>query len=287
MVFTALVACAKGSGSVGGANSCAGIKVGDPVDVNGDGKDDGLATDKNGDGVVDSLDLDGDGTPDALLPCAHVHVVDDAGAVTGGDAASVGGNGNHPSVDAGHVVSPPEQDSGSEDAGPALDIELPIAKVTCGSSTCEIRDRKVCCESWTDQGFGTDSMCIVLDDCTKDGPLDPTGIYWSAVGSPRAVVSLCDGMEDCSANEVCCYIKQGMPTGLGPPWTGPGAGRQCLSYDDCTASGAANGIPTGVASCNDDKDCVQFKGTTCQPEQDNSVTTGDGVKARPHFKVCR
>ncbi len=65
----ALVGCSEGEGGkVVGGNGSRPIKIGDPVDVNGDGKPDGVAVDSNGDGVPDSVDLDGDGKGDVGLP---------------------------------------------------------------------------------------------------------------------------------------------------------------------------------------------------------------------------
>jgi hypothetical protein len=286
MVLATLVACGKGAGSNGST-----IKIGDRVDINGDGVLDGTAIDQDGDGVADSVDLDGDGLPDALLPGVSPPVRRDA-AAGDGDLVPGDGDGDHISRDAGgdgDTGQPLDAGGGKVDAGPPLVIEIPLAKVPCGSSICEIKNDNVCCESWTAAGgFGTKSMCITDDACVLSG-INDQGLYAEAVTEPRAVTSRCDGAEDCGANEVCCYVRRGMPLSdfLGPPWTGPGAGRQCLSYDDCTADGAASGVPTGIASCNDDKDCKQFKGTTCQSEQDNTATTGKNVKARPTFKVCR
>jgi hypothetical protein len=42
-----------------------------------------------------------------------------------------------------------------------------------------------------------------------------------------------------------------------------------------------------VLACNDDGDCPDRKDTSCQPEQDGSITAGKGIKARPYVKVCR
>src|SRR4051812_47773839 len=101
-VLTALAACASSEpGQSGGTE----IKVGDPVDINGDGKLDGLATDSNSDGVADSVDLDGDGLPDALLPGVTPPGLGDAAA---------GGDGDDDGIDSG-VIQPGDGDQGDGD----------------------------------------------------------------------------------------------------------------------------------------------------------------------------
>jgi hypothetical protein len=285
LLLTLLASCAAEGAS-------GGLKVGDPVDINGDGVDDGLATDSNGDGVADSVDLDGDGTPDARLPWLNGPDPAGDGDGDGDDAGGGDGDGDGPGDGDGDGDAPSKPDGGAP-----LDIPIPLAKVPCGASECEIREDNLCCESWTlNGGFGTaKSMCITEDACVSIPTLtDPfeAGLY-SYIGAftTRAVVSLCDGAEDCKSEQVCCYVRQGTPIPESiadpPVWIGPGAGRQCMLPADCTNFASANGVPTGFASCNDQADCALIPGTSCQPELDASATTGKAGKGRAGFKVCR
>jgi hypothetical protein len=279
-LLTALAACATEDGAQ------PRVRVGDPVDVNNDGEYDGIATDLNGDGIADSVDLDGDGVPDGLLPGV---VLGDAGSGGDGDGDGDGDPGDGDG-DPGDGDGDPGDGDGDGDGDAPPVIEIPVAEVPCGADTCAVRDGNVCCESWTGQGFGDLSECILEDACVSSG-LGEEGRYseTDTLGSPRAVVSMCDGAEDCFHGQVCCYVMRGVPLSefLGPPWVGPGAGRQCMLLADCTAEGSAGGVPTGLASCNDDDDCAMVEGTSCQPELDNTASTGKNVKARKDFKVCR
>src|SRR4029077_4373371 len=72
------------------------VAVGDPIDVNGDGTNDGEAVDTNGDGIPDGVDTDGDGDVDAPLPGNTIPVArvaaapmptSDAGVLIPSDAA--------------------------------------------------------------------------------------------------------------------------------------------------------------------------------------------------------
>ncbi len=262
------------------------IKVGDPVDINNDGKFDGIAVDRDNDGIADSVDLDGDGIPDALLPgFGPKPSSPDAGNAGDGDGWPFPGDGDQEPGDG-------DQEPGDGDDDEPLEIDLFIADVPCGGSICQSIGNKLCCESWKRAGFGKDSMCIPEDECSLTS-LGGKGKYWLAEPIPgldpeRAVMSRCDGAEDCRPEHICCYVRQGMPLGFSPPnWEGPGAGRQCMAADTCRGEGTPSGVPTGLFSCNDDVDCLKAPGTTCKPEQDNSPTTGKNVKARPGFMVCR
>lgn len=277
-----LAACASES-----QNGPKTLKVGDAVDINNDGELDGVAIDTDGDGIPDSVDLDGDGTPDGLLP--------GFGPKPGNGATPDGGepgdDGEWPTGDGDGDSQGGDGDNGEED--PPLVIELPTAKVPCGDSICEGSNNKVCCQSWKRAGFGSKSSCIPEGECAR-ATLDSMALYYTAeapllgINDPdRAVVSRCDGTEDCAASQVCCYVRLGMPVGFPPNWTGPGAGRQCMPVEDCSNTAAASGLPTGVLACNDEIDCRKAPGTKCLPEQDNSATTGANVKARAGFLVCR
>lgn len=56
------------SGNPGEGSEPPSVQVGDPVDVDGDGKPDGRAVDSNADGEADGVDFDGDGAADVPLP---------------------------------------------------------------------------------------------------------------------------------------------------------------------------------------------------------------------------
>jgi hypothetical protein len=288
LVLAAVWGCA--SEEKPGADASTTVRVGDWVDINGDGYLDGVAVDGDGDGIPDGVDLDGDGIADALLPG---YPPPRSGNQTPGD----GDGGSRPGDGDGDGDGDSRPGDGDGDDEPLV-IEIPVARVPCGAAVCEIRHSNVCCDYWTRAGFGNVPMCITEDACILSDPLriSDDGLYVEVEGlltgfdPKRAVVSRCDGAEDCGAGQICCYVRQGAPIAesFNPPvWVGPGAGRQCMSAEDCTAVGAANGVPTGVASCNDDRDCEKFAGTRCQPEQDNSATTGKNVIARAGHMVCR
>src|SRR5689334_14906042 len=63
------------------------IEVGDPVDLDGDGKLDGEAVDTNGDGIPDGVDTNGDGSADAPLPSTSNGNLDAGMTSVGGDDA--------------------------------------------------------------------------------------------------------------------------------------------------------------------------------------------------------
>lgn len=297
-VLAAVWGCAEDGTSTTRDPATGGPRVGQWVDINGDGFVDGVAVDLDGDGVPDAVDLDGDGTADALLPGVTPPSTD-AGPTRPGNAGDGDGDGDgDPGPGNGNGSGNGDGDGdGDGDQAPPLVIEIPIASVPCGASACEIRNGNVCCDYWQRAGFGNVPMCIHEDDCLLTGPLDDKGLYtqsedplWSGLDPKRAVVSRCDGAEDCAAGQVCCYVREGMPLPdglLSTVWVGPGAGRQCMDAEACLAIAATNGVPTGVLSCNDDDDCRKADGTRCLPEQDNSPTTGKNVKARPDYKVCR
>jgi hypothetical protein len=287
LLSAGLAACGGDTGSSGRF-----VRVGDEVDFDGDGKPDGIAHDQDGDGIADSVDLDRDGTPDVLLPGAQPPDDGDGASADGVDADGAGGDGQAPPDGADQDGEDEDGDAADGDDDPPLVIDIPLAKVACGASSCDIRDGNVCCESWTTSGFGSESMCIEEPACVRSSIIDE-GLYpeyYDPFDANRAVVSRCDGAEDCGAGQICCYVRQGVPIpeSLGSfNWVGPGAGRQCMFVEDCIAVAAANGVPTGLVSCNDDDDCAKLDGKSCQPEQNNSASTGKDVMARDGFKVCR
>jgi hypothetical protein len=293
-----LLAPALGTGC-GGSGQEGVIKPGDVLDINNDGFPDGKAVDSDGDGNADSIDLDGDGIGDGrfpwLPPLSNEQEMD--GGSTEGDGDT--GDGDDDTGD-GDDDTPGD---GDDDTPGDLDITIPLAKVPCGKSECAIRDDKICCGGW-DPGTGflpngssvVEEMCVTDDACfwtpNAEEGFDDEGLYSMTlggplVGKPRGVSSSCDGSEDCKETQVCCYVRVGVPMGSPDAWTGPGAGRQCMDLKNCMDVGTANGVPTGVVSCNDDGDCAMVAGTKCQPEQDNTATTGANVKARANYKVCR
>jgi hypothetical protein len=277
-----IAACSSGDGQNGV------IKPGDALDINNDGTLDGLAVDSDGDGFADSLDLDGDGQGDGRFPWLP--------PLTDGemDGGSTGGDGD--TGDGDRNTGDGDGPTGDGDDNPSeLDIVIPLAKVPCGNSECAIRDDKLCCGGWDPSTGFTAEMCLTDDACfwtpNAEEGFDDEGLYSMTIGGalvkPRGVTSACDGAEDCKPGQVCCYVRIGVPLGSPDNWTGPGAGRQCMDVDNCMDVGTANGVPTGVLSCNDDGDCALAAGTTCQPEMNNTATTGANVKARANYKVCR
>jgi hypothetical protein len=184
----------------------------------------------------------------------------------------------------------PDAGATSDSGSPVL--TLPTSSVACGASTCDGLS-KVCCESWSAGiGFSNQQMCATRDACRQAFPFDIFN-----PDSNRVVTHSCDGNEDCSAGQVCCFYAEGRPIcdALDPATclanlTGPGGSRICAEETACKQDALqfiAEGLPLGVLSCNDNGDCQVRPGTTCQPEQDNTVTTGKGVVARSYVKVCR
>lgn len=183
--------------------------------------------------------------------------------------------------------------SGDKDAAPALVLEIPQSIVECGGSPCNTLDN-VCCESWSKgMGFTGAQVCTTREACEKK--------YGRSGEQNRAVEHECDDKEDCSGGQVCCFYAYGQPLcELGDilmcvaKMTGPGGSRICADNDKCQICSSQDtcgfiglGAPIGVLSCSDDGDCADRPGTSCQPEEDNSATTGQGIKARSYIKVCR
>jgi hypothetical protein len=197
-------------------------------------------------------------------------------------------------------VAPPE--AGAPDATapaakpdaarPILVLDIPKASVPCGGMACDTSVDQVCCESWSvGTGFGSSQSCLTRMDCNRR--------YRRNGEQERAIPHECDGKEDCSGGQVCCMVADGMPLcdfadALNGECTskvyGPGGSGICADNDLCKLGSTqliALGVPLGVLACNDDSDCADRQGTKCQPEPDNSMTTGRGVKGRMHVKVCQ
>lgn len=221
-----------------------------------------------------------------------------SGATAGGTAGAMAGGGTAgtPSGVAGGATggampggTQPAPDAGAAvDSGPPV-LTLPGASVPCGGSACDTLVN-VCCESWSTTGFGMQQSCIKRDACNRMYSRDDPAMN-------RVVPHACDGKEDCATGQACCFIADGRPIcdfadilECNAKVTGPGGGRICAEPASCMLGALVfigEGVPLGVLSCNDDGDCQARAGTTCQPEQDNTVTTGKGVMARNYVKVCR
>jgi hypothetical protein len=212
-----------------------------------------------------------------------------SGGTTGGmPTGTMGGSGSAGGATGG---AEPAQDAGAtQDSGrPKPILTVPTSSVPCGGNPCDTL-ANVCCESWSTTGFGTEQSCIPRMECNRKYSRDD-------LASNRVVPHACDGMEDCPAGQACCFIADGLPLcdfenilECNAKVYGPGGGRICADADKCVIGGIefiGEGVPLGVLSCNDDADCQPRAGTSCQPEQDNTITTGRGVKARSYIKVCR
>lgn len=177
-------------------------------------------------------------------------------------------------------------------ARPILILEIPKASVPCGGTACDTSVDKVCCESWSvGTGFGASQSCLTRMECNQR--------YRRNGEQERAIPHECDGKEDCSGGQVCCMVADGQPLcDFGDALNGecnskvygPGGSGICADNNLCKLGSTqliALGVPLGVLACNDDSDCADRQGTKCQPEPENSMTTGRGVKGRPHVKVCQ
>jgi hypothetical protein len=190
------------------------------------------------------------------------------------------GDGDDPSEEG--VIGYDPGDAGAMGDGGSVVIEIPVRKIMCGSSECQTTDNRVCCESWSKAtGFDKEPMCIAEATCTQT-----YNQYTGDTG--RAVLSVCEGAEDCPVGQVCCFYTTGMPVFeslIDFTRVGPGAGRSCMTLADCN-SDTLGGDPVGLVACSKDEDC-SAAGGTCQPELAASVTTGKNGKPRPNVKVCR
>jgi hypothetical protein len=240
-------------------------------------------TDSTNSAAPDSSVTASNPVADAATNIAPAANTADAGASSGADAAVT-----KPNTDGGAGTA---RDASVTDAAeamvPALVLEVPTSTVTCGGEACDTL-ANVCCSSWSKaSGFTDAESCVVRSDCYKK--------FGRAGDSNRAVTRECDGKEDCSAGQVCCVYADGMPLFtdyLNPvDLLGPGGSTICADAMDCVYNNRstfiANGIALGEFECNDNTDCADRPGTTCQAEVDNSHSTGAGVKARPRVKVCR
>lgn len=172
---------------------------------------------------------------------------------------------------------------------PPLTLEIPTATVPCGGKPCDTLTN-VCCESWSKTGgFGATQACVTRDQCQK--------MFSRSGEQNRAIPHECDGKEDCSGGQVCCLYAPGMPlceladvSMCISKLYGPGGAGICTDNDKCKLGSTqfiAEGVPLGILACNDNVDCADRAGTSCQPEESNSISTGKGVTARSYLKVCR
>jgi hypothetical protein len=212
-----------------------------------------------------------------------------AGGAAGGTTGILGGGATAGGA-AGAGPQPAEDAGTTQDSGrPKPMLTLPGSSVPCGGNPCDTL-LNVCCESWSTTGFGMAQSCVTRMECNR--------MYSrNDLASNRVVPHTCDGMEDCPVGHACCFIADGLPLcdfenilECNAKVYGPGGGRICAEADKCVLGGIefiGEGVPLGVLSCNDDADCQPRAGTSCQPEQDNTITTGRGVMARSYIKVCR
>lgn len=93
--LAALMLAAAGCGKTDDATDVDtnSVRVGDPVDLDGDGNPDGFAVDSNGDGIADLVDIDGDGVGDVALP--------EDGGGSGGGTNGASGNGSNGTANGG------------------------------------------------------------------------------------------------------------------------------------------------------------------------------------------
>lgn len=183
----------------------------------------------------------------------------------------------------GGPMMPAAADAG-RDAGPIV-ITIPTRSVKCGGTDCTTTNNRTCCDVWNrDTGFMGQPTCSTAAACTNDHPLFGD--------TNRAVLNDCDEPSDCGADQICCFVRYGMPISadlFSPDLVGPGGSRLCLELSACNAgmtmfSGTA-GIPLGVVACKTAADCPQ--GSQCVPEQANSATTGKGGAARAGVMLCK
>jgi hypothetical protein len=242
----------------------------------------------------DGSPRDQDPAPGSPLDATTSSPVDDAQSPQAMDS------GTSVSSQDAAASSSPEAGSGAGDAGgskpekdasvrPALVLEVPTSTVPCGGKPCDTL-ANVCCESWSKgTGFGATQSCVTRDQCQK--------MFSRSGEQNRAIPHECDGKEDCSGGQVCCLYAPGQPlcefADLAMCITklfGPGGAGICVDDDKCKLGSTqfvAEGVPLGILACNDNADCADRAGTSCQAEESNSISTGKGVNARSHIKVCR
>jgi hypothetical protein len=217
------------------------------------------------------------------------------------DAQGLDGSTSATSQDAATSTTPEAGSAGGSDAGsstkpekdasmrPALVLEVPTSTVPCGGKPCDTL-ANVCCESWSKgTGFGATQSCVTRDQCQK--------MFSRSGEQNRAIPHECDGKEDCSGGQVCCLYAPGQPLCEFADLAmcisklfGPGGAGICVDDDKCKLGSTqfvAEGVPLGILACNDNADCADRAGTSCQAEESNSISTGKGVNARSHIKVCR
>jgi hypothetical protein len=190
-----------------------------------------------------------------------------------------------PQVDSGPgAIAMGGADAGPADAGPIM-ITIPTRSVPCGGSDCTTTSNRTCCQGWSmGTGFEGTPTCTTQAACTSDHAFMDT--------TNRIVMSDCDEASDCGGGQICCFVRYGMPVFadlFSSDVVGPGASRLCLDLAACNAGAGSIsgvlGVPVGVVACKSNADCKDFG--TCQPETNDSSTTGKGVTARPGVMVCR
>jgi hypothetical protein len=239
-----------------------------------------------GDGGESGSTLNGTGSNDAaaLAPGdAALPVVPPASNLPQQDASTLPPTAVSDAGTGGPVLIVPDAGS-AHDAGTIV-ITIPTRTVSCGGSDCTTTNNKTCCQGWSkDVGFMGTPTCTTNAACTSDHPMFGD--------TNRAVVNDCDEPSDCSAGQICCFVRYGAPVTsdlFSADIVGPGASRLCAELSACNAgmsqiSGIA-GIPVGIQACKTSADCKD--GTQCVPESNDSATTGKGVMARAGVMVCK
>jgi hypothetical protein len=270
----------SGDGTMSGAfGAGAGYSIGDPVDLNGDGRTDGYAIDTNNDGVADAVDTNNDGLGDAALPAKPNG--SNGGASGGGDTGvtppmtSGGTNGqDDDDIFLGQDGGPDDNNNGGS-SGPV--VVTSSAEINCGGSVTEIdiSANYACCETFTNMGW-QGGMVKAETNCTAfDIP------PFSQDVAKEEVVSTCDSKDDCGGDSYCCFYVGEMGP---PPQSGiqRPQGRECMSEATCNAGGFQGG--SGVFSCNDVSDCPKaFKSCVAEP----TGATNAGRGGRSWVKICK
>jgi hypothetical protein len=192
------------------------IAVGDPVDVDNDGKTDGEAVDTNNDGVPDGVDTDGDGDVDEPLPPGSVPV-DADGSVVNMDAAVGNADGSATQGDGGVLIV---ADTGAspfpvDDAG----------QVLCGTGPCA-------CSNGKDDDM--DGLSDLADpECVSPWDNDEASFATGISGDNRD-----DACQDCffdgnsgSGNDGCRLPSSCLTEGN--PSSGQGSCNKCEQTAQC------------------------------------------------------
>jgi hypothetical protein len=177
IVGASLLACSGGKRHTPGTHdpSVPVPNVGDPVDLDGDGKPDGVAVDSDGDGIADGVDTNNDGKADAPLPSGGTDGSGQAGDGDGdGDMSVMDGGASDPNVwiDGGAAPYP------VNDQGQVLCGDAPCA---CSDGMDNDNDKLTdlqdpeCVSSWDNDessfatGISGDNRDDACQDCFFDG----------------------------------------------------------------------------------------------------------------------